>query len=292
MRSENFLLCFGAQRGGTTWLSNQLWHHPKFSFPPRKELRYFDTIHYHNFNVIQKERIKELRRALWNKLGENPKNLTKELESELKWMAKYTLVSKENYNDVWYESLFNQTAPDKWTGDFSPDYSLLPKDGIEHLYNMLPDAKLVFMLRDPVDRIWSGLTYTLRNNPNLSDTEKIKFLKNGINSQIQLKFSDYKSIFEKFLNFYQKKQICVCFHDDIIINPQKIISTVFNHIGENYNNDYFKNTSKSVNRSPSIELNDEILATISLNNLDLLKWLNDEFGGYASQWLNKAENYL
>ena len=37
-------LCVGAQKGGTTWLYQQLDSHPDFWMPPVKELHYFDQL--------------------------------------------------------------------------------------------------------------------------------------------------------------------------------------------------------------------------------------------------------
>ncbi len=37
-------LCVGAQKGGTSWLYQQLASHPDFWMPPIKEVRYFDKL--------------------------------------------------------------------------------------------------------------------------------------------------------------------------------------------------------------------------------------------------------
>jgi hypothetical protein len=37
-------LCVGAQKGGTSWLYQQLESHPDFWMPPVKELHYFDKL--------------------------------------------------------------------------------------------------------------------------------------------------------------------------------------------------------------------------------------------------------
>src|SRR5436190_21080882 len=37
-------LCVGAQKGGTSWLYQQLAAHPDFWMPPIKELHYFDKL--------------------------------------------------------------------------------------------------------------------------------------------------------------------------------------------------------------------------------------------------------
>ncbi|WP_431130356.1 hypothetical protein, partial [Flagellimonas flava] len=55
-----------------------------------------------------------------------------------------------DYSDEWYKSIF---APFKGLkGEITPSYSMLSKEDISRMYAMAPTAKLVLMLRDPIDR--------------------------------------------------------------------------------------------------------------------------------------------
>lgn len=284
---KRFLICFGCQRGGTTWLDDQLRRHPELKLPPRKELRYLDPIYVHNFDSIQQERLREFRRRLHDQLGEKPQLKHSNQARELRWHAKYALVTREDYTDEWYQSLFDESDPSSVTGDFSPDYSLLPDEGVAHLARLVPNAKLIFIMRDPVDRLISGSTYVMRNAVGLSSEAAEKRLIEIANSPIQFKFSDYRSIIERFEQFFAPNQILVIFHDHIKKSPHSLIQQVCHHLSVNFNADWFPSpVAKSINRSPSMHI-PKCLVTMAVEKLkDNLLWANDRFGGCAENWKN------
>jgi hypothetical protein len=146
-------LCIGAQKAGTSWLWANLRQHPDIWLPPLKELHYFD------------------RRddGLWERLT-HPRtvyrNARRELLSsalglrwlrgdakELGWYARYLLGRR---NDAWYRSLFAPAAG-RTTGDITPRYSVLPDASVAHAARALPDARIVYLIRNPVERAWSNL---------------------------------------------------------------------------------------------------------------------------------------
>lgn len=289
---QRFLLCFGSQRGGTTWLAEQLRQHPDTDFPPRKELRYLDPVYVHDFNRIQKERVKEFRRRMWNSLGKDPQPLKSNLARELFWNARYALVAEGDYNDSWYASLFTSCNPTKLTGDFSPDYSLLPEEGVEHLARLVPQAKLLFMMRNPVDRTLSGSAYPLRHNKDLSPEEKEEFVRNTSQTQLQINFSDYRSIIERFERHFPAEQFHYAFHDDVTEDPQGLIAGICEFTGMEFKPEFFGELSKSVNRSPKVDSSDDLRRDLSRQYLDLLEWLRDRFGGHAVRWYDDAKDML
>ena len=54
----------------------------------------------------------------------------------------------------WYETHFSDH---KVSGEITPAYSTLSKDCVRLVGNYLPLAKIIFIVRNPVDRIWSQI---------------------------------------------------------------------------------------------------------------------------------------
>jgi Sulfotransferase domain len=56
----------------------------------------------------------------------------------------------------WYASHFDPAAPMR--GEASPDYTNLPESGhtAEHIHSVIPDAKLIYLVRNPLDRMASA----------------------------------------------------------------------------------------------------------------------------------------
>ncbi|MEA3469299.1 MAG: sulfotransferase, partial [Thermodesulfobacteriota bacterium] len=63
----------------------------------------------------------------------------------------------------WYESHF-KTATEKIRGEASTSYTNYPliKDVPKRLFHYLPDAKFIYILRDPIDRFLSHYLHRIR----------------------------------------------------------------------------------------------------------------------------------
>ena len=288
---RRFILCFGCQRGGTTWLAQQLRKHPGFDFPPRKEIRYLDAVYVHNFLSIQRQRINEFRRRLRNELGEKPGELGTRHARELLWNAKYSLVSRDMYDDKWYSALFESCDPKRVTGDFSPDYSLLPEEGVSHLARLLPNARLVFIMRDPVDRLISGSAYVLRFQSKLTPEEAEIRLRSLMRSPLQYQFSDYKTILPLFERHFSPDSILILFHDDISLDPHGVVKAVCDHVGTGFDPGQFPDPlTQSVNRSPQIPMPDDAVVEARERMMPILEYVSERFGSHASRWLAAARS--
>ncbi|MBV8799504.1 MAG: sulfotransferase [Alphaproteobacteria bacterium] len=139
-------LCIGAAKAGTTWLYRVLATCPGYWMPPVKELRYL--------------LLRELRLSRDRNAQNQIRSILKEIqahapmvqsgsiaESERAWFRHYVLTERKD--PAWYFGLFSQ-AGDRLTGDISPGYALLrdpPAVG-----KFLPNAKVIFISRNPVDR--------------------------------------------------------------------------------------------------------------------------------------------
>lgn len=140
-----FLLGLGAQKAGTTWLSQQLAEHPAYLNPPVKELHYWDRRFHPKFF----------------RADETPR-LFDELYSEDKGMA-FDSVHAERLmmdrHEVYYRAYFERRlTPDHAAfGDFTPSYCILSANELRAIQNCMAGyrTKAIFIMRDPVERLWS-----------------------------------------------------------------------------------------------------------------------------------------
>ena len=117
-------LCVGAEKSGTTWLYDNIRHHPDIWLPPSpfKELHYFDDkapnkklLHLGRFNhggLIRR----------YSPLIHSPNIET------LRWLWRFN--HHNNGSMHWYRSLF--TKKGKLCGDITPLYSTMDARGIEY----------------------------------------------------------------------------------------------------------------------------------------------------------------
>ncbi len=143
MRRPDFL-CIGAQKAGTTWLHAMLGQHPDVFLPPIKEIHFFDYIHIPaHRGWVETAFAKDVARL--RRTG---------------WSAEYLdrLTRRRRVNDPWYSAVFmHPEARGKRLGEITPAYSILPEAGIAHVRRINPDMRLIFVIREPVDRALSHL---------------------------------------------------------------------------------------------------------------------------------------
>ena len=66
--------------------------------------------------------------------------------------------TKFKEHEDWYLNLFKNCNPGQLKGEFSTGYSIFPKS-FSRIYEYNPDCKLIFLLRNPIDRMLSHYNY-------------------------------------------------------------------------------------------------------------------------------------
>ena len=286
---SRFLICIGAQKAGTTWLAEQLRQHPEFSFPPRKEIRYFDTKHVPEFEHVRAQRLDEFCSRV-SRIPEGKAQLTPAQARVLRWLAKNAFVAPEEYDDRWYWSLFNEIDDSKITGDFSPTYSLLPAAGIRHIKDCAPHAKLFFVLRNPVERTWSGAAYALRRQVTatgeLPSNKRIRAAALG-NTQGEL--SNYRRTIESFESVFGRGCLNILFYDLLCADPLEFLRRFCATAETEFDAKWFTRLGKRVNQGPQLPRDSAIVREIARSCRDQLEWLAGRFGGFAENWRMEAD---
>ncbi len=157
----NFLLGVGAQRCGTTWLHSYLSNHPAVFMSPFKELHVFDAMFApENSGYTREKRFDELRAFLGKILTGEPivrNDLVIAIE-------KYALSLGENAYLAHFRKFVRPEH--RVMGEITPSYSLIPQSGFQFIRDFLVRAdlkpKVVFVMRDPVERMYSQLRFNER----------------------------------------------------------------------------------------------------------------------------------
>ncbi|CAM3427246.1 sulfotransferase [Paracoccus nototheniae] len=158
-------LCIGAQKAGTSWLAQMLGQHPQVWIPPFKEVQYFNHLHipehrhwiaWHYRNKPQEIRQRHKMRKV---------DLAPELDDYLK-----SVTSGKMFHNQWYKRIFAPAPAHAMPMDFTPEYSGLPDEGVQAVRNFLPKARVIYLIRHPVDRAISQLRMNLRREKRTPET--------------------------------------------------------------------------------------------------------------------------
>lgn len=150
-------LCIGAQKAGTSWLAQMLGQHSQIWIPPFKEAQYFNHVFmpahrnwigWHYKNKLQEIRDRHAKRNL---------PVPPELEDYLT-----DLTARRMFHNQWYKRIFAPAPRAAIPMEFTPEYSTLPDEGVDYIRDFMPKARIIYLIRHPVDRAISQLRMNLR----------------------------------------------------------------------------------------------------------------------------------
>lgn len=144
-------LCIGAQKSATTWLYKNFGYHPLVWLPPIKELNFFTSVHVLGHRTDdtrhRQDQIRESRVWWENAVGRD--------EERRRRIELLDHLADERLTDEWYARIFDFRGPDQLAIDISPEYCLLPREGVRHAVSINPAVRVIALLRDPVERALS-----------------------------------------------------------------------------------------------------------------------------------------
>jgi len=125
----------------------------------------------------------------------------------------------------WYKSHFTTEA--KVYGESSPNYTAYPAwDGVpERMYSVIPDTKLIYILRDPIDRMLSQyvqyVAVGLENRP-----VEIAFRVLNYHNAYARR-SRYFMQLQQYLKYFSSSSILIITAEDLLNERRKTLENVF-----------------------------------------------------------------
>lgn len=219
------ILGIGAQKAGTSWLSQVLGEHPQVWIPPYKEVHFFNHrfIQAHRYWIAWHYRVKpgEIRAGYARRKEALPPALDAYLDK--------TSTAKNIYSNHWYKRIFAPAPDFALPMDFSPEYSTLPKEGVEFVARFLPGVKVIYLIRDPVDRAVSQLRMNLRREKRSPQTlaDWLAEVQNPVLDER----GDYASYVPRWQRHFGPDQLLILPYGRIAADPQGLMDTVESHLG-------------------------------------------------------------
>lgn len=128
----------------------------------------------------------------------------------------------------WFSKLFGQDDESKYRVDFSTGYSFCP-DTPRLIHNEYPDARLIFILRDPIERFVSHYYQFKKIGVDLPPIGEL-IRSDTRTAEICFRYANYTHIYESFLKEFSPEQICILRFDDFIQNSNDIETTIRNFL--------------------------------------------------------------
>ena len=281
----------GAQKAGTTWLARNLQVHPQIHMP-RKELHYFDRKMNDGSNVLTRIFGKSHNADEWRRqVKQIPKQLVQTPSfQELRWNLRYYM---RPYDDRWYSQVFEPKKA-KISGEITPAYSVLDKEKIAHVHRLMPDTKLIFFMRNPIERVWSQTVMSfdkVEKGSAVSASEEDLLKKIGRDSSYGLKASTYSRTLRNWGSFYPEDRIFVGFLEDVSLFPEELLGRLYDFLGVDPHFDP-QLTRKKIHKRSEATMPTSVAVHLARGYHGEISRLAKRFGGYAAFWLYCAERLM
>ena len=258
-------LCIGAHKGGTTWLYQQLDSHPDFWMPPFKELHYFDQLS--NVERASSPRCRD--------------------ERDLRFLESIKNLSAKPYIDLEHYARLFEAKGSLLSGDISPNYSTLSNEVIRQVAGYFPTLKVIFLARDPVERVWSHLSMEVRYRQiEPFDVTNIDEVNRNLVRRGLLLRSYPSAVVARWKRHIQPDRFRIYFFDDLQGNPTELRRSILRFLdadpakrGSRAMADY--NGWAGVEKLP---LTDEVRSHLARFFKKELKTCAARLGGPARDW--------
>ena len=291
-------LGIGAQKAATTWLWQAFRRHPEIWMPPRKELHYFDrSTHYLSPSYLATDRLAG--RLLGSE--EHNKRFRKVLIRELsaavaagdtatfRWSMRYFFGT---YNDDWYLSLFRD-AVGKAVGEITPSYSMLDMPDVQKIQALFPNLRVLFLMRDPVDRAWSQYRFHQGQEGKQIAAISLRDVMAFMEWPGQRLRGDYNRTLAIWGACFPSEQLWFGYFEDVVEDPTGTLASAlrFLEVDEKGERDDAK-LGMRVNTSQQVEMPIEVRRYLSRLYVDDLRILGRRIGGRTLKWLESAESMV
>lgn len=276
-------LGIGSHRAGTTWLYEQLSRSPRVWLPPVKELHYFDrSPRYPSPSHLAVT--SPLRRTFgasrpvrqWQRRGlrQAAQLLSHGDLTGAGWRIRFHL---RPVNDQWYTTLFAAAPAGVPCGEITPAYSILDDADVSRIVQVAPQARVILLLRDPVDRAWSNIRLAVMRNEASPSAIRERLDREGVRAR-----SDSIGTLQRYLRHFPPDQILVGFFDAIVEQPRALLHDIGTFLG--VGDLGVEPTAERVNAATAQSIPDDIRGELVARLRPQTEALAKVFGGYPATW--------
>jgi len=120
-------------------------------------------------------------------------------------------------------------------GEITPSYSILPRDRITTIRTMLPGLRLIYVLRNPIERAWSQarmeLARELHRGRSIPPAECNSWLMAHCSSAESRSRGDYAACVRNWFAEYRREQFLITIHEENLAEPRDFLMACARHLG-------------------------------------------------------------
>ena len=247
--TQRYIIGIGAQKAGTTWLADYFSHHPEIFMSPIKELHFFDVKYRPDLCKGFEARMKRDFKAL----RDNKPDLNK--AKRIRLNALHGRVRMNGDLEKYQEYFAKRAKPGQVLCEITPEYALLDNEGFSAIRSLADDVRVIFLMRNPVDRFWSALRMWNKKHPEAKTIDRIDdFL---VNPQFVGR-TNYQKTVETIHQVFSPANIFIGFYENLFTSES--LKKICDFSGIAYiEPDFDKRVHEGVQKGMDTEIREKIL---------------------------------
>jgi len=128
----------------------------------------------------------------------------------------------------WYQDVFKNH--DQVSGEITPGYALLSDNRIAKIAQLYPELRLIYIIRNPIDRAWSSALMALKRAEMHIDEASDQWFIDHFQSQGSLQRGDYGHCIKAWRAHYAKEQLLILNYKEIALQPRALLRRCCTHL--------------------------------------------------------------
>ena len=279
IQTARYFAGIGAAKAGTSWLATYLGGHPEVALSPIKELHYFDAMY---LDEAARNWNRKWRRIL-DELEE--KYRTDPQESIAEKLRCVQLRLRMIEEPAAYSEYFTRLVQPghRAFGEVTPAYGRLDREGFAAMLDLYPDARFIYMVRDPVDRYLSQVRFlkTLRHKRGRgdggsfeADQQALKHLDNPA----LVDRGDYQHTLETLYSLVPEDRCLVVFYEQLFASAssQRVVGEICDFLELS---EHAADIEARVNESDSLLFSENVIAKVRQRLTPVYDYMAGRYGG-------------
>jgi hypothetical protein len=130
----------------------------------------------------------------------------------------------------WYRRQF-ETVDGRLHGEFTPAYAILPTEIIREIRGNFPDIRLIFCIRNPVDRAWSAAKMAIQRSEMRVEEASDQWFLDHFRSEGSLARGDYEKCLRNWLSIYPRESLLLLRFEELVGEPLMTLGKCCRHLG-------------------------------------------------------------
>lgn len=279
-------LGIGAQKSGTTWLHQMLGRHPEIWLPPEKELHFLDERRHSSEGPLRRLRGDSASAERWRRQLRRQWKSVRNGEASLSTVLWYARYFGRKADLSWYRSLF-RAAGDRVSGEITPNYSRLSAEDVRWAGEALGDTKIIFLVRNPIERVWSHAQMVQRAQRRPASSAIDELLENRAFRAL----SDYAETIRNWSSTFGEDSFFLGQMEDIAFSPDRLVDAVCDFLEVSRPSSH-PGAGKAVHRGGHSTMDLDVAVKLAWHFHADLERLAAAYAGWTRWWLFAAEELL